>query len=238
VFIYLLAERNTPEDIRIYADYVDPIFDEMDKRGYAFTPLSRAYHTTTMGYYYQMTDRWEESIAYELKAADYMKDYKDVQGKWDYADRLSSVGKSYAHSGKYEEALDYLARSQKLFEECKSEGFVRYIKSIWYCYRRLFDCHRRMGNYEKATYYGKTAIDYLTEYERRNLLSNRIFIVQAYYDLAEIYFYANDKKNCKTYLKQGLEHYNQLDKFQQNKAGGVNVRKRIDQMYESLKPEA
>ena len=234
VYIFLLNDRKTPEDIMLYANYTEPMYRDMLSRGYPFPPKSRAYRAVIYSYYYQVTDCWEQSVPYCLEAVEYVENYTDVVGKWDCAERVSDAGKAYAHLCQFDKALEYLKRAEKLFDECVKEGYQPYVKNLWYVHRRLFDCYQRMGDYESAFAHAQAAIEYLEEKERMNVLSNRVFIVSAYYDFCKLYYLKGDYDNCIKYLQEALGKFNELDTSQQNKTTALGVRKQISDMYKNL----
>ena len=234
VYLYLLSDLKQYEMILTYADYVDKIFDDLKSRNYSFTPASLAYHASMRGYYYQMTKQWDKSLSYEMQAVAALEHYSDNEEKWLYAARLSNAGKTLTQVGQTDKALEYLTRAATLYDECVADGYIRYVKEIWFNCRRLCTLHLKLCNFDKAIETCWTGIRYVEQKERENLLSNKVFIPNAYWDLAEVYFTMGDVDNCRKYLDETVTKLNQLDEAQQNKTGATVLREKIEQRYKEL----
>lgn len=234
-FIFLLDDCGTPEEITVYADWADKIWNELENKNYPFSPESRCYHETVRGYYYHATKQWEKSIPYFEKAVKYTADYTTLSQKWTHAAAISNLGKSHSQSGHFDEALKYYTEARKLLDECVNSGYIRYIKEIWYSYRRLANMYRMSGQTDKAAEEYRKGLEFLEQKEREDLLANKVFIVYAYQDLAGLYLFAEDYENCIAYHKKSVEIFDRLNEYQKNTTTGKKARKTIDDRIEELR---
>ena len=236
VYVYLLADQKQYETILTYADYADKIFNDLKGRSYPFTPASLAYHASVRGYYYQMTKQWGDSLCYEEEALKALEHYQTNEEKWLYAARLSNTGKTLTQiAGQTDRALEYMTRAAKLYDECVADGYIRYVKEIWFNYRRLSTLYVVLRQFDKAIETTWTGIRYVEQKERENLLSNKVFIANSYWDLNEVYFLMGDYDNCRKYLDETVTKLNQLDESQQNKPTATVLREKIAQRYKEIK---
>ncbi|MCH5151871.1 MAG: AAA family ATPase [Clostridiales bacterium] len=236
VYLYMLSDLKQYEQILVYADYADKIFDELKSRNYPFTPISLNYHASIRGYYYQSVKQWEKSLPYEVQALKSLEHYSTNEEKWLYAARLSNTGKTLTQiAGHEQKALEYMTRATELFEECVQDNYVRYVKELFYNYRRLSVLYGVMNRFDDAIEAAWKAIRYLEQKERENLLVNKLFIVEGYYHLCKIYFDMGDYTNCRKYLDEASTKLNHMDEANKNKPRAASMRVQIAERYDLIK---
>ena len=220
--------------------------------GDLITPVdwARFYHL----YAFYLTECVDNNLEYKVKDEIYKKRYEyaaimlekchklyegvtlDERQTWEAYEKYSDLGKAYNLCKQREKSITVLNEVINYFSE-KEKWYS--IKNVYFAFRRLADTYFKMHDLNKAFDISKRIVKKLFDWDKKDLLTNKIYLARALYDIKS-YFYHDyvDTHNlesleiAKEYLAKSIAYYNSLPDSDKNKVDGLDIKYKINKSLE------